>query len=80
MDHIRKQYEKRERPCQLGTFEEPIEWATLGLSSKVQLVHELCEIQMEDPARFRGLLKTEDDATSWVSNQPSLERSSRRRD
>lgn len=35
MDNIRKQYEKRIRPCVLGTMEEPIEWATLGLGLKV---------------------------------------------
>lgn len=84
MENIRKQYEKRSRSCVLGTPEAPIEWATLGLSSKVsgivvlrnraplslrqvQIIYELCEIQLEDPARFRGLLKSEDDATSWVS-------------
>jgi hypothetical protein len=35
MENIRKQYEKRTRPCVLGTIEEPIEWATLGLGQKV---------------------------------------------
>jgi len=35
MDNIRKQYEKRTRPCVLGTMEEPVEWATLGLGLKV---------------------------------------------
>jgi hypothetical protein len=35
MEHIRKQYEKRARPCVLGTIEEPVEWATLGLGLKV---------------------------------------------
>ena len=38
MDHIRKQYEKRLRSCVLGTSEEPVEWATLGLGSKVSAV------------------------------------------
>jgi hypothetical protein len=35
MEHIRKQYEKRARPCVLGTPEEPVEWAALGLGLKV---------------------------------------------
>lgn len=35
MENIRKQYEKRARPCVLGTMEEPIEWAILGLGQKV---------------------------------------------
>jgi hypothetical protein len=30
------------------------------------MLYELCEIQMEDAARFRGLLKSEEDAVSWV--------------
>lgn len=41
--------------------------ALIDAHYQVQLVYELCEIQMEDPARFRGLLKTEEDASSWVS-------------
>ena len=37
MEHIRKQYEKRARSCVLGTVEEPIEWAALGLGLKVSI-------------------------------------------
>jgi len=40
MEHIRKQYEKRVRPCVLGTIEEPVEWAVLGLGSKVSTIFE----------------------------------------
>jgi hypothetical protein len=66
-DNLRKQYLKR-RPedTPFGSLEEPVEWATLGLSAKVQVLWELCEWQLEDPARFRALLKSEDDAASWV--------------
>ncbi|WWD18222.1 hypothetical protein CI109_102672 [Kwoniella shandongensis] len=66
-DNLRKQYAKRKPDikCLLGTEEEPVEWATLGLGQKVGILHELCEWQLEDPARFRGLLKSEDDAVSW---------------
>ena len=38
MEHIRKQYEKRARPCVLGTIEEPVEWAALGLGLKVSTI------------------------------------------
>lgn len=38
---------------------------------QVQLIYELCEVQLEDPARFRGLLKSEEEATSWVSLRSS---------
>ena len=34
---------------------------------QVQIIHELCEWQMENPARFRALLKDDEDAVSWVS-------------
>ncbi|EIW72895.1 hypothetical protein TREMEDRAFT_59057 [Tremella mesenterica DSM 1558] len=65
-EHLRKQYLKRVPETNvLGTLEEPVEWATLGLSQKVQIFWELCEWQMADPARFRGLLKSEDDAVTW---------------
>ncbi|WVQ71316.1 hypothetical protein IAR50_000844 [Cryptococcus sp. DSM 104548] len=65
-EHLRKQYLKRLPDISpFGTLEEPIEWATLGLGKKVEALHQLCEWQMEDPARFRGLMKSEDDAVSW---------------
>ena len=41
MEHIRKQYEKRARPCVLGTIEEPVEWAALGLGLKVSTLFEM---------------------------------------
>ncbi|KAL1405212.1 hypothetical protein Q8F55_008837 [Vanrija albida] len=65
-ENLRKQYLKRlpERNV-LGTLEEPVEWATLGLSQKVEILWQLCEWQLDDPARFRSLLKTEDDSASW---------------
>lgn len=76
-DQLRKQYVKRAPEGEvtiLGTVEEPIEWPTLGLSQKVQILWQLCEWQMVDPARFRSLLKTEEEATSWVcaTHTPSM--------
>ncbi|KAK8865602.1 hypothetical protein IAR55_000746 [Kwoniella newhampshirensis] len=66
-ENLRKQFARRkpELICPLGTEDEPVEWATLGLGQKVGILHDLCEWQLEDPARFRGLLKSEDDAVSW---------------
>lgn len=67
-ENLRKQYIKRDPDDTiLGTLEEPVEWATLGLSQKVGILWQLCEWQLVDPARFRSLLKSEDDAASWVS-------------
>ncbi|WVQ65253.1 uncharacterized protein L199_003426 [Kwoniella botswanensis] len=66
-ESLRKTYAKRkpDYKCLLGTEEAPVEWETLGLSQKVHILHELCEWQLEDPARFRGLLKSEEEAVSW---------------
>lgn len=65
-ENLRKQYSKRAPEGNvLGTIDEPVDWATLGLGQKVQIFWELCEWQLADPARFRGLLKNEDEATSW---------------
>lgn len=33
---------------------------------QVQAIWDLCEWQLDDPARFRALLKSEEEATSWV--------------
>jgi hypothetical protein len=51
MEHIRKQYEKRARPCVLGTVEEPVEWATLGLGLKVS---DIPEMLSRDRLKKRG--------------------------
>lgn len=66
-ENLRKQYLKRDPDnSPLGTVEEPVEWAALGLSAKVGILWQLCEWQLVDPARFRSLLKSEDEASSWV--------------
>jgi hypothetical protein len=66
-ESLRKQYVKRRpRRNPLGTEDAPVEWAQLGLGNKVGILWQLCEWQMEDPAKFRGLLKSEEDAASWV--------------
>jgi len=66
-ENLRKQYLKRDPDHNvLGTLEEPVEWAALGLDQKVQILWQLCEWQLVEPARFRSLLKTEEEAPSWV--------------
>lgn len=40
-------------------------WETLGLDQKVQILWQLCEWQLSEPARFRSLLTSESDAPSW---------------
>lgn len=35
-------------------------------SWQVQILHDLCEWQLDNPARFRALLKTEDEEATWV--------------
>lgn len=40
---------------------------------QVKVIHELCEWQLENPARFRALLKTEDEEATWVCcKQPCM--------
>ena len=66
-DRLRAQYvRRRPRRNPFGTEDAPVQWAQLGLGMKIGILWQLCEWQMEDPARFRGLLKSEEDAASWV--------------
>jgi len=41
----------------------------------VQILWELCEWQLVDPARFRALLKGEDEAVAWVRSSLMLQTS-----
>ncbi|KAK4683745.1 hypothetical protein P7C73_g6483, partial [Tremellales sp. Uapishka_1] len=66
IENLRKQYVKRRPETNvLGTLEEPVDWATLGLGQKIQILYELCEMQMDDAAKFRALLPNEEDCVSW---------------
>lgn len=66
-EHLVLQYRKRASNNRiLGTEEEPVAWESLGLDQKVQILWQLCEWQLDDPARFRSLLTSESDAPSWV--------------
>ncbi len=37
------------------------------MTRQVQALWDLCEWQLDDPARFRALLKSEEEATSWYA-------------
>ncbi|SPO32232.1 uncharacterized protein UTRI_02789 [Ustilago trichophora] len=65
--HLRTQYDLRdaESNSRFGTAEQPIEWAQLSLEDKIATLHDLCEWQLMDPERFRKLVKSEEDITTW---------------
>lgn len=66
-DHLRTQYNLRDTDSQarFGTVEQPVEWAQLSLEDKIGTLHDLCEWQLMDPERFRKLVKSEEDVTTW---------------
>lgn len=65
--HLRAQYNLRdvESHSRFGTPEQPVEWAQLSLEDKIATLHDLCEWQLMDPERFRKLVKSEEDVTTW---------------
>ncbi|SYW83120.1 uncharacterized protein UBRO2_05049 [Ustilago bromivora] len=65
--HLRIQYSLRDEHSvsRFGTAEQPIEWAQLSLNDKVATLHDFCEWQLMDPERFRKLVKSEEDITTW---------------
>ncbi|SJX66066.1 uncharacterized protein SRS1_13507 [Sporisorium reilianum f. sp. reilianum] len=65
--HLRVQYDLRDVDAvsRFGTAEQPIEWAQLSLEDKIATLHDLCEWQLMDPERFRKLVKSEEDITTW---------------
>ncbi|KAJ1020092.1 hypothetical protein NDA16_004372 [Ustilago loliicola] len=65
--HLRIQYNLRDEDSvsRFGTAEQPIEWAQLSLEDKIATLHDLCEWQLMDPERFRKLVKSEEDITTW---------------
>nr|CDI56406.1 phd finger domain protein [Melanopsichium pennsylvanicum 4] len=65
--HLRTQYDFRDEHshCRFGTPEAPIEWAQLSLEDKIATLHDLCEWQLMDSERFRKLVKSEEDITTW---------------
>ncbi|EST05828.1 Zinc finger, PHD-finger [Kalmanozyma brasiliensis GHG001] len=65
--HLRVQFNLRddEGVSRFGTAEQPVEWAQLSLEDKIATLHDLCEWQLMDPERFRKLVKSEEDITTW---------------
>ncbi|TKY87851.1 hypothetical protein EX895_003432 [Sporisorium graminicola] len=65
--HLRVQYDLRDVDAnsRFGTSEQPIAWAHLSLEDKIATLHDLCEWQLMDPERFRKLVKSEEDITTW---------------
>ncbi|KAN0062208.1 hypothetical protein ACQY0O_005389 [Thecaphora frezii] len=65
-DHLRRQYLARDPNANpFGTVEEPRGWDRLSLDDKISSLHYLCEWQLQDPERFRKLVKSEEDTTTW---------------
>ncbi|PWN24719.1 hypothetical protein BDZ90DRAFT_276179 [Jaminaea rosea] len=69
-DRLRIQYARRTSPEEdgpnpLGSEEEPTNWETLPLATKVRSIHDLCEWQWVDAERFRKLLRSDEDAENW---------------
>ncbi|GAC98748.1 PHD-finger motif containing protein [Pseudozyma hubeiensis SY62] len=65
--HLRAQFNLRDvdATSRFGTSEQPIDWAQLCLEDKIATLHDLCEWQLMDPERFRKLVKSEEDITTW---------------
>ena len=65
--HLRVQYDLRDVDSnnRFGTSEQPVAWAQLSLEDKIATLHDLCEWQLMDPERFRKLVKSEEDVTTW---------------
>ncbi|CED83174.1 Histone acetyltransferase SAGA/ADA, catalytic subunit PCAF/GCN5 and related proteins [Phaffia rhodozyma] len=66
--HLRLQYLSRSPETNaLGTEEEPRDWPELGLGDKLRAMHDLCEWQLVDCERFRGLVLNgePDEEISW---------------
>ncbi len=65
--YLRTQYNLRDEDAvsRFGTAEQPLEWAQLSLEDKIATLHDLCEWQLMDPERFRKLVKSEEDITTW---------------
>ncbi len=45
---------------------EKIDWATLSLDQKLDILHNLCEWQFTNPTRIRSNMKQDDEFASWV--------------
>lgn len=49
----------------LGTDDAPIAWTSLDIGAQLDVLHALCEWQLERPDRLRRLVGTDEEAVSW---------------
>lgn len=67
-DALRREWDARAddvTPHVLGTDDAPVAWASLDVKAQLDLLHALCEWQLERPDRLRRLVGTDEDAVSW---------------
>ncbi|KAG8904086.1 hypothetical protein FRB99_002286 [Tulasnella sp. 403] len=64
--YLRKQHIKRDPDTNpLGTEEEPIEWVTLPIESKLDVLHRVTEWPFSNPTRVRQLMNDDDNYANW---------------
>lgn len=51
-------------------FVEKIDWPSLELSKKLDILHDLCEWHFQNPTRLRVSMKDDDEDALWVSGSP----------
>jgi hypothetical protein len=47
---------------------EKIEWVSLGLEQKLDILYDLCEWHFQNPTRLRANMKFDDEWATWVSS------------
>ncbi|KAL1922538.1 uncharacterized protein VTP21DRAFT_10077 [Calcarisporiella thermophila] len=63
--YLAKEHMKRDAECPLGTPEDLTDFYNLEVRSKLTMLHNLCEWQLDDPERFRQHVKDEEEAFQW---------------
>ncbi|KIM33671.1 hypothetical protein M408DRAFT_158678 [Serendipita vermifera MAFF 305830] len=67
--YLRRLYARRVPENRVwGTEEEPIAWAELGFMNRLDILHDLCEWQFQNPLRVRQSMKDDSDDASWRSS------------
>lgn len=52
--------------------QETRDWADLSMLEKLESIHMVMEWHFQNPLRLRGIMRSDDDAASWVSNSTEL--------
>ncbi|KAG8880976.1 hypothetical protein FRB97_000300 [Tulasnella sp. 331] len=64
--YLRKQHIKRNPDTNpLGSEDEPIEWVSLPIESKLDVLHLVTEWPFSNPTRVRGLMNDDDNYATW---------------